>query len=84
MRAPSLTLCLIEPELRSSRLLNHKWRDTDVQRQMSLLEPPQPAGAAPVWSTLDDQQRAKVVATLATLIAKAAQAPEDRQEQENE
>jgi hypothetical protein len=38
-----------------------------MQQQMSFLEveTPTPAGAAPVWATLDEQQRAEPVATLA-------------------
>jgi hypothetical protein len=39
--------------------------------QLSLLEEPPPAGAAPVWSTLDEEQRAAAVMRLARLIAKA-------------
>lgn len=40
-------------------------------QQLSLLEEPSPAGAAPVWQTLDEEQRADVVRRLARLIAKA-------------
>ncbi len=42
--------------------------------QMSFLETPPPAGAAPVWGTLDGQQRTEVVAALARVIAEAANA----------
>ncbi len=38
-------------------------------QQLSLLEEPLPAGAAPVWQTLDEEQRADVVRRLARLIA---------------
>jgi hypothetical protein len=41
-----------------------------VKEQLSLLEPPAPAGAAPVWSALDTEQRALVVSMLVRLIAK--------------
>lgn len=52
-------------------LRNLKRRNTDVkQQQMSFLEEPPPAGVAPVWAALDEQQRAEVVGTLARLIAK--------------
>ena len=36
--------------------------------QLSLLEPPRPNGNAAVWNTLDNQQKAAVVATLVRLI----------------
>lgn len=39
-------------------------------QQLSFLESPIPTGAAPVWDALDDEQRAKVIAMLARLIAK--------------
>lgn len=42
--------------------------------QMSFLEIPLPAGAAPVWAALDEQQRAEVVKTLARVIANVADA----------
>lgn len=45
-----------------------------MQLQMSFLETPPSAGAAPVWAKLDPQQRAEVVAALARLIAKVAAA----------
>jgi glycine cleavage system regulatory protein len=37
---------------------------------MSFLERPVPPGAAPVWATLDEAQRAEIVAVLARLIAR--------------
>ena len=40
--------------------------------QLSLLEPPQPNRNAAVWKTLDDKQKATVVATLARLIVQIA------------
>jgi len=43
-----------------------------VQVQMSFLETPPPAGVAPVWTALDEEQRALVVAALARLIAKVS------------
>jgi len=39
-------------------------------QQLSFLEAPVPTGAAPVWGVLDEEQRAKVIAMLARLIAK--------------
>lgn len=43
-----------------------------MQQQMSFLETPTSPGAAPVWATLDETQRAEVVALLARLIAQGA------------
>jgi hypothetical protein len=89
VRAPSPTLCFVDSELRTTRLRNLERRSADVQQQMSFLETSRPTGAAPVWATLDEQQRAEVAATLARLIAKVA-APRsvapavDRGENENE
>jgi hypothetical protein len=40
--------------------------------QLSLLEPPRPNGSAEVWNTLDDQQKAAVVATLVRLMVQVA------------
>jgi hypothetical protein len=40
--------------------------------QLSLLEPPRPNGSAAVWNTLDDQQKAAVVATLVRLMVQVA------------
>lgn len=45
-------------------------------QQLSFLEAPVPDGAAPVWNALDDEQRAKVIAMLAQLIAKTLVEPE--------
>jgi len=45
-----------------------------VQHQLRLWKIPPPAGAAPAWAALDDEQQAEVVATLARLIAKVAAA----------
>jgi hypothetical protein len=41
-------------------------------QQMSLLETLPPAGTAPAWTGLDEQQRTEVVQVLARLIAKVA------------
>ena len=49
-----------------------KQRNTNVQLQMSFLEPLPIPGAAPVWASLDTEQRAEVVAALRRLIAKVA------------
>jgi hypothetical protein len=43
----------------------------NVKEQLSLLEAPMPAGAAPVWDALDTEQRALVVSMLVRLIARA-------------
>jgi len=40
--------------------------------QLSLWEPPSTEDAPPVWSTLNDEVRAEVVAILARLVGKAA------------
>jgi hypothetical protein len=39
-------------------------------QQLNLLEVPSPGEGAPVWSTLDEQQRHAVVTRLAQLMAK--------------
>ena len=39
-------------------------------QQLCFLEVPPPGEAAPVWSTLDEEQRAAVVTRLARLMAK--------------
>ncbi|WP_276968517.1 hypothetical protein [Metallibacterium scheffleri] len=39
--------------------------------QLSFLEPPPQQGGAPVWHSLDEEQRARLVARLARLIANA-------------
>lgn len=39
-------------------------------QQLSFLEVPPPGEVAPVWSTLDEEQRAAVVMKLARLMAK--------------
>jgi hypothetical protein len=39
-------------------------------QQLSFLEAPPPQDAAPVWNTLDEEQRAALVMKLARLIAK--------------
>ena len=46
-------------------------------QQLTLLEDPPPAGAAPVWNTLDEAQRAEIVTRIARLIAKAIAQLED-------
>lgn len=39
-------------------------------QQLSFLEPPPPENAAPVWNTLDEEQRCSLVTKLARLMAK--------------
>lgn len=41
-----------------------------MYQQLSLLEDPPPADAAPVWNTLDENLRAQIVQKLAQMIAK--------------
>lgn len=43
-----------------------------MQEQMTFLEALPPAGTAPVWAALDEQQRAEVVTALARLIVQVA------------
>jgi hypothetical protein len=52
--------------------------------QLSLLDPPRPHGSAAVWHTLDDQQKAAVVATLVRLIAQVALGAPAEQEHPHE
>ena len=56
------------------RLRNPKRRNVHVQLLMSFAKPPPPAGSAPVWTALDEERRAEVLAVLARLIAKVATA----------
>ncbi len=49
-------------------------------QQLSFLEARVPVGAAPVWNVLDEEQRAKVIAMLARLIAKTIVEPEQDHE----
>lgn len=39
-------------------------------QQLSFLDPPPPDTGAPVWDTLDEEQRASIVVKLARLMAK--------------
>lgn len=41
-----------------------------MQQQMSFLERPASPGAAPVWGTLGEAERAEIVALLARVIAR--------------
>ncbi len=52
--------------------------------QLSLLEPPRPNGNAAVWNTLNDQQKAAVIATLVRLIVQAAIGPHAERERNHE
>jgi hypothetical protein len=54
-------------------------RRTAVQAQLSFWEERNTSGTLPVWSTLDDEQRAAVVATLARLIGKLAGTADDKE-----
>lgn len=49
-----------------------------MQLWMSFARTPPPEGTAPVWTALNDEQRAEIVAMLARLIAKAAAAGHER------
>jgi hypothetical protein len=51
-----------------------------MEQQMRLLEDPPPAGAVPVWTTLDEEQRAAIVKKLAEVLAKAVAEPEEHHE----
>ncbi len=48
-----------------------------MQRQLSFLEAPLPAGSAPVWPQLDGEHRIEVTGILARLIAKMTMAPHE-------
>lgn len=50
-----------------------------MQAQLSFWEERNESGALPVWNTLDDPQRAAVVATLARLIVQRAVAADDKE-----
>ena len=52
--------------------------------QLSLLELPRANGPAAVWNTLDDQQKAAVIATLMRMIVQAAIAAHTEAEHEDE
>jgi hypothetical protein len=54
-------------------------RRTAVQAQLSFWEERNESGAIPVWSTVGNEQRAVVVATLARLIVKLAVAADDKE-----
>ena len=47
--------------------------------QLSLLEPPRPNGNAAVWNTLDNQQKAAVVATLVRLMVQVVIGEQEHQ-----
>lgn len=58
-------------------------------QQLSFLEPPPPEDATPVWSSLDEEQRAALVTKLARLMARTiAPTPgehdDERTEQDHE
>ena len=49
-------------------------------QQLSFLDAPAPDDTVPVWNVLDEEQRAKAIALLARLIAKAiAEAEQDHE-----
>jgi hypothetical protein len=52
--------------------------------QLSLLDPPQPNGSAAVWHTLDDKQKAAVIATLIRMIVQVAIGASAEQEHQHE
>jgi hypothetical protein len=67
-------LCGVDFRLRMSCSGRHR-RNLAMQ-QLSFLEAPVSEGAAPVWSALDEEQRAKAITMLAQLIAKTIAEPE--------
>jgi len=48
-----------------------------MEQQMRLLEDPPPAGAVPVWATLDEDQRTAIVKKLAAVLANAVAEPRE-------
>lgn len=50
------------------------------EQQLRLLEDPPPVGTVPVWTTLDEEQRAAIVKRLAQVLAQAIAEPEDHHE----
>jgi predicted Fe-S protein YdhL (DUF1289 family) len=52
--------------------------------QTSFLEAPKTAGAASAWMTLDEEERAEILATLARLIAKVFVAQSDEAAHDSE
>jgi hypothetical protein len=53
-----------------------------MEQQMRLLEDPPPAGAVPVWTTLDEEQRAAIVKKLAQVLANAIAEPREEEHHE--
>jgi hypothetical protein len=70
-------LCCVDSRQRLAS--ERQQRRTAVQAQLGLWEERNAWGALPVWSTLDDEQRKAVVATLARLIVKLAVVAEDKE-----
>ena len=52
--------------------------------QLSLLEPLRPSAKTAVWNTLDDQQKAAVIAALMRMIVQAASGAHTEPEHEHE
>jgi hypothetical protein len=67
-----LTLFFADRLPRKTRLPRLAGRSKVVLKQLSFLEDPLVAGEAPVWTALDENQRAETVAKLGYLIAKVA------------
>jgi sensor c-di-GMP phosphodiesterase-like protein len=67
-------LCWIDFRLRM--LCSGRRRRSVAMQQLSFFEVPAPDGVVPVWTALDNEQRAKVIAMLAQLIAKTIAEPE--------
>ncbi len=78
-----LTLLCVDAEPRAMRSRDLVGRNGRVE-QLSLLDPPRPNGSAAVWSTLDDKQRAQVVAALVRLIVQVAIGARAEQEHKHE
>ena len=70
-------LCCVDSRQRIAS--ERQRRRTAVHAQLSFWEEKNEGGAIPVWSTLDDEQRAAVVAILVRLIVKLVVAADGKE-----
>ena len=49
-------------------LRTHRYRRSAAMQQLSFLEPPPQENVVPAWHSLDEEQRARLLARLARLI----------------